>query len=91
MTIQTFVLVFVLIFVLDILWVFYMKHVHLENAHRSAATSSVLYLMSATVVMQYTSDHRYVIPAVLGAYAGTYVAVQLAKKGKRAAGAPSSS
>ncbi len=80
----TFVLKFVGIFLLvafsDFLWARYIKHTAESNALKSAVYASAIYLLGSVIVIAYIGDHSMVLPAVLGAFVGTYLSAKLEKK-----------
>jgi hypothetical protein len=69
------VIAFAVTFVLDVLWARYTLAVKDGRRVQAGVISSLLYLLSAFLVIQYTEDHTMLAPAVLGAFAGTYFGV----------------
>lgn len=68
--------VFVALFALDFVWA---KYTHALTAKRpvaSGALASVLIVLSGAAAVGYTSDPWLLIPAALGAFAGTWCAVR---------------
>ena len=69
-------LVFVATLLVDFCWTRYNVHSAAKHAHRAAAWSAGIILFGFVNVVSYTADHWLVIPALLGAYAGTWVAIR---------------
>lgn len=72
--------VFVLLFVMDVIWV----RLTLATTQRApavaAAWSTALYVLSTLAVFSVIHDLGLLVPAAAGAFAGTYVAVKWSKK-----------
>jgi hypothetical protein len=66
----------------DFAWTKYNMHSAAKHAHRAAAWSATIILFGAINVMSYTANHWLVIPALLGAYVGTYLAIWWEKRGQ---------
>jgi Na+/H+ antiporter NhaD/arsenite permease-like protein len=64
----------------DIIWVLYIRKSSQGKAFQAAAWGAVLYAAGMVVVMGILSDHRFLISATAGSFAGTYWAVKLSKK-----------
>ncbi len=73
----TVISVFAAVFFVDIIWVFYIKYVSKSEAIKSSITAVILYILSAVVIIAYTSNNWYLIPASCGGFFGTYVAIKL--------------
>lgn len=68
-------LAFVSMAALDLVWVAYMKSAQAGYPAVSAFCAFVLFLIGAYNVLSYTRNPKLVLPAALGAYCGTYLAV----------------
>lgn len=68
--------VFLLTAGMDALHAVYTKAVGDERAVLAASSGSVIYIVSAFAVIQYTQDWRYVIAMCAGSWVGTYVMVR---------------
>jgi len=64
----------------DVLWAKYTMHAADRNAGRAALWGALIIPAGAVSIIAYTDNHWYLIPAALGAYAGTYVAVSRHKE-----------
>lgn len=69
--------VFVAIFVLDFFWAKYTACMTRKLAHKASLYSSLIILANGVAVVIYAGEPLMVLPAALGAYAGTFVAVKL--------------
>jgi hypothetical protein len=72
------VFVFVAVFALDFAWAAYTKAVGTESAGTAAVYSMVIYLLGGAVVVQYVASPWLLLPAVGGAFCGTFLAVRQA-------------
>jgi len=75
--ILTTITVFAAVFFADIIWVFYIKYVALSEALKASVTAVILYVLTAVVIIAYTSNIWYLVPACFGGFFGTYVAIKL--------------
>lgn len=69
--------VFVSLALLDFCWAKYIHHLADRHAVQAGLWSGVITLGSAFAVISYTANHWLLIPAVLGAFVGTWAAVAL--------------
>jgi hypothetical protein len=67
--------VFIALFLLDFVWAKYTYAMTERRRVMSAGLASVLILLSGGAAIGYTSDPWMLIPAMLGAFVGTWVAV----------------
>lgn len=75
-----FLLVAMTLFVADVFWALYFIKIQEKNSFLSGVYGSLIYLLGAFAVTQYTEDKTFIIAAVLGAFLGTYVTVEWKKK-----------
>jgi len=68
--------------VADWCWTKYMMHASAHRAALAAHWSAAIIGVSAFTVTSYVSDHRLIIAALIGAWAGTYYAVKHTAKGE---------
>ena len=61
---------------LDWVFAYYTKNVIKKNAALAGLYASAIVVTNAIVTISYVTDHWMVVPAVLGAFAGTWVAVR---------------
>jgi uncharacterized membrane protein YfcA len=71
------------IFFLDILWALCTKGLMDGEAHKTAQIGTLMYLLSAVAVTKWVENFWYIIPAILGSYAGCYFGVKLAHRKKQ--------
>jgi len=74
------VLVFLAMFMADVFWTLYFIQVEERRAALAATASTLIVLMGMFTVLQYTHDATTAIPALLGAWLGTYVTVKWKQK-----------
>ena len=68
--------VFVALFVLDVFWTRYTAAVTVAHPTRASTYSALIVLANGVAVMIYASEPLMILPAALGAFAGTWVAVK---------------
>ncbi len=71
-----FALVMVAMFAVDWCWTKYMLHASAKNALYAAHWSAAIIGLSAVSVASYVEDHRLILAALIGAWTGTYWAIQ---------------
>jgi hypothetical protein len=69
-------LVFTATVIADYWWAKWAAHVHMRNPWKAGAYSALITVSSGFTILEYTRDHWLLIPAVLGAIAGTVWAVR---------------
>ncbi len=65
--------------ILDFIWVGYVKALQVSTALRAGAWAGFMIVTSGFVQISYVSDHWLLIPAGLGAFVGTWSAVEARK------------
>lgn len=73
--------VFMAIFALDFVWARYTYAVTAKSVIKSSLYASGLIVLSGTAAIGYTHDPWLLIPAAMGAFFGTAIAVKTAAKG----------
>lgn len=68
--------VFAALFALDFVWARYTHAMTEHRAARAAHYATAIILLSGFGITQYANEPLYLIPAALGAWLGTYVAVR---------------
>lgn len=66
---------FAALFITDICWALYVRRVKDGHVLKSACWAVVLFLSGAVAVISYTTNPWLLIPAAVGAFAGTVLAV----------------
>jgi len=77
---MNYIFVFFLLFFLDIAWSFYINKVKDGSALQAASCAAGLFGLGAISTISYVQNPYLLIPAVMGAFCGTYVGVLLNKK-----------
>jgi amino acid transporter len=72
--------VFFTIFFADIFYTYYLKAVHEEKKLKASFWATLVYVIAATAIIEYNSNHMLLIPAGLGAFFGTWVGMKFRKK-----------
>jgi uncharacterized membrane protein YfcA len=74
------VITFLSVLVLDIVYTYYLRCVAKDNALSASFWSVACYIFGSLAVINYTTDHWLVIPAILGAFCGTYLGMIIRNK-----------
>jgi uncharacterized membrane protein YfcA len=74
------ILIFFAAFGLDIVYTYYLKHVEKNNALGASFWSVACYILGSVAVINYTADHWLLVPALTGAFFGTYVGMKIRQK-----------
>ena len=77
-----YIVTFGAIFLLDVVYTYYLRCVASDNVLGASFWSIACYLLGSLAVINYTSNHWLLIPAVAGAFCGTYVGM-LIKRNSR--------
>lgn len=65
--------VFMLMFALDVVWALYTQAMVASRSILASSYAAAIQLFSAGLVLEYTEHHWLLVPAGMGAFAGTYV------------------
>jgi hypothetical protein len=68
---------FTAIFLLDIVYTYYLRCVANNQVMAASLWSVACYLLGSYAVIEYTSNNLLIIPAILGAFCGTYTGMKL--------------
>jgi len=71
---------FFAIFLLDIVYTYYLRCVANEYVLGASFWSVACYILGSVAVINYTTNHWLIIPAMAGAFCGTYVGMILRKR-----------
>jgi len=71
---------FFAIFLLDVVYTYYLRCVAGNNVLGASSWSVACYVLGSVAVINYTTNHWLVIPAMVGAFAGTYVGMKIKRK-----------
>ena len=72
---------FFAIFLLDIVYTYYLRGVANNNVLGASFWSVACYILGSVAVINYTTNHWLIIPAMAGAFCGTFIGMKL-RKGK---------
>ena len=75
-----FALVFVMMTLADVCWTFYFIKINEMKSIPAGIWGSAIYVCGAFGVLSYTQDKTLIIPAVIGAFVGTYLTVEYKKR-----------
>ena len=71
---------FFAIFLLDIVYTYYLRCVQYDQALKASTWSVACYILGSVAVINYTTNHWLILPAIVGAFCGTFVGMKLKKK-----------
>lgn len=77
---MTYIITFVAVFVTDYLYTNLVKAVQKTRPLQAGLWSTLVTLSASIAVINYTSDHWQLVPALLGAFCGTYFGTRYHKK-----------
>ena len=75
-----YIVTFFAIFLLDLVYTYYLKCIQENNALGASFWSIACYVLGGVAVINYTANHMLLIPAIVGAFCGTYVGMIIKKK-----------
>jgi uncharacterized membrane protein YfcA len=75
-----YVTTFFAIFLLDVVYTYYLRCVADNNVLGASSWSVACYVLGSVAVINYTTNHWLVIPAMAGAFAGTYVGMKIKRQ-----------
>lgn len=74
------ILVCLVMTVTDVCWALYTKSTATDKAFPAACWAVALFVLGAVTVVSYTTNPVLLIPAAVGAFIGTYIAIDGGKK-----------
>jgi hypothetical protein len=63
----------------DVVWAFYVRALADGQALASGILSVLIYLIGTSVLLELVKDRKLLLPACIGAFIGTYLAVEFFK------------
>ena len=75
----SYIITFLALFVTDFINALYIKAINQNNEIVASCWATVVTLAASVAIINYTKDNVMLIPALLGAFAGTYSALKLKK------------
>lgn len=73
----SYIVTFFAVFFTDIIYIYFVKSVQHDHPWKAAWWSMVVTLTASIAVINYTEDHWALIPALLGAFFGTYLGMRI--------------
>lgn len=70
------ILVFFSMFVVDVLYAVYLKSIENNRPVFASMMATIVFFVASIATIGYVDNHWLLIPACLGAFAGTYVGVK---------------
>jgi hypothetical protein len=64
----------------DVVWALYIRRAGEGRAASAGFLSMIIILFGAYITIEYVDNHWYLLPAVIGAFIGTYFTVKADKK-----------
>jgi len=80
LTIMTYIITFFAVFITDVVNTYYIKSITDDKPLVASTYATLVLFMYSVAVINFTSDKLMLIPALLGAFVGTYVAMILRRK-----------
>jgi uncharacterized membrane protein YfcA len=71
---------FLAVFATDLIYVYFVKSIQQNQPLSAGLWSMVVTLTASIAVINYTEDHYALIPALLGAFAGTWLGMKIKKQ-----------
>ena len=68
---------FLAVFATDLIYVYFVKSIQQDRPLSAGLWSMVVTLTASIAVINYTEDHYALIPALLGAFAGTWLGMKI--------------
>lgn len=80
LTIMDYLITFFAVFITDIVNTYYIKAITNDRPMLASTLASTVMLLYSVAVINFTNDNLMLIPALLGAFTGTYVAMIIKRK-----------
>jgi hypothetical protein len=75
-----FIVTFFAVFALDVVYTYYLRCVGNGEALGASFWAMPCYLLGSLAVISYTTNHWLLIPAMMGAFCGTWVGMKIKSK-----------
>ena len=75
----SYTITFLAVFFTDLIYVYFVKSIQNNSPWQAAWWSTVVTFTASIAVINYTENHLALIPALLGAFFGTWVAMKFVK------------
>jgi len=77
---MTYIITFFAVFITDVLNTYYIKSITNDKPLIASTYATLVMFMYSIAVINFTNDKLMLIPALLGAFVGTYIAMILKRK-----------
>ena len=77
---MSYIITFFAVFFTDIVNTYYIKAIATDKPLVASTLAALVMLMYSVAVISFTNDNLMLIPALLGAFAGTYIAMIIKRK-----------
>ena len=74
-----YVTTFFAIFLLDVVYTYYLRCVADNSVLGASFWSVACYILGSVAVINYTTNHWLILPAIAGAFVGTFVGMKIKK------------
>ena len=74
------IITFLSVFVLDVVYTYYLRCIASEKPLQASIWAMGCTGLATLTIINYTTDHWLVIPAILGAFCGTYLGMIIRNK-----------
>ena len=78
----SYVFTFFAVTFVDIFYTYYIKSVNENRAVVAGFWGAVVWLIGSIAVIEYTANHWLLIPAVVGAFFGTFIGIKIRNRKK---------
>jgi len=78
----SYVFTFFAVTFVDIFYTYYIKSVNENRAVVAGFWGAVVWLIGSIAVIEYTANHWLLIPAVVGAFFGTFIGIKIRNRNK---------
>ena len=75
-----YVITFFAVFATDLIYVYFVKSIQSNQPLQAGLWSVVVTFTASVAVINYTADHWALIPALLGAFAGTWAGMKIKRQ-----------
>ena len=77
---MTYLITFIAVFLTDVLYIYFIKSIQDNKALQASFWAVVVTGTASITVISYTQDHWALVPALAGAFFGTFVGMKVRKK-----------
>jgi uncharacterized membrane protein YfcA len=75
----SYLITFIAVLATDLLYVYFVKNIQADRPLAAAWWSMVVTFTASVAVINYTEDHWQLVPALIGAFVGTYIGMKVRK------------